>query len=97
MEITREIQIKAIDEGIKELGITQHRLEKQAGIAIGTINDLRRGKTHILRADKWSKICAVIGDGFTKEEEMLVENFRAMPPDKQRLLLEMVQSLAKTG
>lgn len=60
MEITRDYQLRYIAEGLKSLGITQHALEKQSGLEVGTIKDFKRGRTHIMRADKWQKICNVI-------------------------------------
>lgn len=66
MEMTRENQIAAIDAGIKRLGINQHRLEVLAGLKVGTIKDLRRGKTTILRADKWQKITNVISEDVSR-------------------------------
>lgn len=68
MEITREYQIAAIDEGQQRLGISANALEIKAGLKQGTINDLRRGKTQVLRADKWHKLVRALELEDTDEE-----------------------------
>lgn len=62
MEITREYQLKKIAEGIKFLQTNPHALEKRAGVPIGTIKDLRRGKRSMNSA-KWHKICEILNSG----------------------------------
>jgi hypothetical protein len=49
MEITRENQLRIIDDAIERLGTNQH------AFPIGTIKDLRRGKRPMV-SDKWQKI-----------------------------------------
>lgn len=61
MEITRRYQLKAIHDGVERLGITKHGLEAAAKVRHGTIADLIRGRTDILRADKWQKIADYLG------------------------------------
>jgi hypothetical protein len=66
MEITREYQLKLIDDFLKKGNIKQHRLEKIAGLNTGTIRELRRGK-RAMAADKWQKIYNIIGEKPTSE------------------------------
>src|SRR2546423_908964 len=67
MEITRETQLAEIDAGIKRLGITQHKLENEAKVLVGTIKDLRRRGKRPLDAAKWERIKSVLSRGIRQE------------------------------
>lgn len=61
MDITRESQVSIIEEEISRQGLSVLGLEKLAGLKQDTLRDFFRGKTHILRADKWQKVQIALG------------------------------------
>lgn len=67
MAITREKQLQIIVEGTKRLGIAKHRLEILAGVSVGSIKELERGK-RAMTADKWQKIQSVLEQDSQKEQ-----------------------------
>lgn len=58
--ITREDLLSFIKKQMEERELSISALEKLAGVSKDSIRDFQRGKTYILRADKYQKIMAVL-------------------------------------
>lgn len=60
MEITRTSMLELLNDGITKTGLNPNALERAAELKQGTIKDVYRGKTEILRADKLQRIINVL-------------------------------------
>ncbi len=63
MEITRDNLIAFVNERLTAEGLSVAELERRAGVPKDTIRDFQRGKTYILRADKYQKVMRVLAPG----------------------------------
>lgn len=55
MEMTRENQLRYIEDGCAKLGIKIYPFEIEAGLSVGTMKDFKKGKLP-MRSDNWQKI-----------------------------------------
>jgi hypothetical protein len=63
MEITRDNVLAFISSRLKTTELSVAELERLAGVPKDTVRDFQRGKTYMLRADKYQKIMDILAPG----------------------------------
>lgn len=60
IEITRDNLLSLVEARLESLGVTVAELERRAGLPKDTVRDFKRGKTYMLRSDKYQRLMKII-------------------------------------